>query len=55
MEDVLMISGAMIYIVLALIENFIVSIPNMIYFPLAVLGFILILLGYFNKKHERDK
>lgn len=52
-KNTLTILGVIIYMVLSGIDRFIFSIPNIVYIPLAILGIILILIGFFKGKNKR--
>ena len=49
-KNALIIAGVIIYIAMSGIDRFVISIPNIIYIPIAVLGIVLILTGAFSKK-----
>ena len=51
-KNTLIIAGVIIYIAMSGIDRFVVSIPNIIYIPLAVLGIVLILTGALSKKRN---
>ena len=38
--------GILLYVILSLIDRFIYKIPNYIYIPLAILGIVIIILGF---------
>lgn len=38
--------GILLYIILSFIDRFIYKIPNTIYIPLAILGIVIIILGF---------
>ena len=49
-KNTLIIAGVIIYIAMSGIDRFVVSVPNIIYIPLAVLGIVLVLKGHLAKK-----
>lgn len=46
--------GVIIYIILNSVSRFVVDIPNIIYIPIAILGIIMILVGAFIEKRNKD-
>lgn len=46
-KSILISVGIIIYIVMSGIDRFVYHIPNVIYIPVAILGIILILIGFF--------
>ena len=49
-KNTLIIAGVIIYIAMSGIDRFVVSVPNIIDIPLAVLGIVLVLKGHLAKK-----
>lgn len=48
-KNILTYIGIAIYIVMSGIDRFVYHIPNVIYIPIAILGIVLILLGFYFK------
>ena len=46
--------GVIIYIILNSISRFVIDIPNIIYIPIAILGIVIILVGAFFEKRNKD-
>ncbi len=44
-KNLLLISGFILYIVLTGIDRFVYEVPNIIYFPLAIAGLVLVIAG----------
>ena len=53
-ESKLISTGVIIYIILNCISRFVIEIPNIIYIPIAILGIIMILVGAFIEKRNKD-
>ncbi|MCI8347777.1 MAG: hypothetical protein HFJ12_07565 [Bacilli bacterium] len=51
-KNILIKIGIIIYIVMTSINKFIVSIPNIVYIPIAISGIVLMLIGFFKDKRK---
>lgn len=49
-KNTLLKLGIVIYIILASVDKFVVSIPHIVFIPCALLGIVLILIGFSKKK-----
>ena len=47
--------GILLYVVLSLIDRFIYKIPDYIYIPLAILGIVIIIVGFVIDKNKGVK
>ena len=47
---ILRMIGILMYIILSLVDRFIYKIPNFVYIPLAILGIVLIIVGFIAEK-----
>lgn len=45
--------GIMIYVILSVVDRFIYEIPDYIYIPIAVIGIIIIIIGFVKDKSKR--
>lgn len=55
-QNIFISLGIVIYIVMSGIDKFVYRLPNMVYIPIAILGIILILIGFLKiKKTIIDK
>ena len=45
-QNIFISLGIVIYIVMSGIDKFVYRLPNMVYIPIAILGIILILIGF---------
>ena len=53
-QNIFISFGIVIYIVMSGIDKFVYRLPNMVYIPIAILGIILILIGFFCKKTTKN-
>ena len=51
-QNIFISLGIVIYIVMSGIDKFVYRLPNMVYIPIAILGIILILIGFFFSKNN---
>lgn len=42
--------GILLYVIMSVVDRFIVSIPDWIYIPIAILGIALIIIGFIKSK-----
>ena len=45
--------GILLYVVLSLIDRFFYKIPDYIYIPLAILGIVIIIVGFVKDKNKK--
>ena len=51
-QNIFISLGIVIYIVISGIDKFVYRLPNMVYIPIAILGIILILIGFLKIKKD---
>ena len=51
-QNIFISFGIVIYIVMSGIDKFVYRLPNMIYIPIAILGIILIMIGFLKIKKD---
>lgn len=51
-QNIFISFGIVIYIVMSGIDKFVYRLPNMVYIPIAILGIILILIGFLKIKKD---
>lgn len=51
-KNTLILIGIAIYIIMSGIDRFVLSIPNTVYIPIAIVGIALILVGFFVDKKK---
>ena len=54
-QNIFISFGIVIYIVMSGIDKFVYRLPNMVYIPIAILGIILILIGFLKINLTLDK
>lgn len=54
-QNIFISLGIVIYIVMYGIDKFVYRLPNMVYIPIAILGIILILIGFLKINLTLDK
>lgn len=52
-STILRIIGILMYIILSVVDRFIYKIPDYVYIPLAILGIILIIIGFIIEKKAK--
>lgn len=45
--------GILLYVVLSLVDRFFYQIPDYIYIPLAILGIVIIIVGFVKDKNKK--
>lgn len=53
-NDIFIAVGFLVYIVLSCIDRFIIPIPDMVYIPVMILDFILLVIGIVLRKRENQ-
>ena len=53
-QNIFISLGIVIYIVMSGIDKFVYRLPNMVYIPIAILGIILILIGFLKIKKRQS-
>lgn len=51
---ILRMIGILMYIILSVVDRFIYQIPDFVYIPLAILGIVLIIIGFIAEKKLKE-